>query len=82
MEECVKHEAFVSPKRISKMKIHILSPKAVNDVMRCHIQNIIISTSDNNLYDIHIDVDITIIYKKCNISIAKHRYIRSTLKEH
>ena len=72
MEGCVNHEAFVSPKRICEMKIHILSPKAVNDVMRCHIQNIIISTSDNNLYYIDIDFDIhkvrsTIIYKKCNI---------------
>ena len=60
MEGCVNHEAFVSPKRICEMKIHILSPKAVNDVMRCHIQNIIISTSDNNLYYIDISVIISV----------------------
>ena len=41
------------------MKIHVLSPKAVNDVMRSKIQKTIISTSYNNLYYIHIDIDIS-----------------------
>ena len=62
LEGCVNHEAFVSPKRICEMKIHILSPKAVNDVIRCQIQDTIISTFDNNLYYTYIDIDMTKLY--------------------